>query len=115
MHAYSSKNKSPKKLHFLVDLNVIPSLVAMLGSNIITTVVPALRTLGNIVSGNETQTQVVVAANVLSAVVPLLSHSKKNIRKETCWMLSNIAAGSEEQMTQLFSIPNLLSLVVSSQ
>lgn len=79
---------------------MIPSLVAMLGSNI-TTVVPALRTLGNIVSGNDAQTQAVVAANVLPALVPLLSHSKKNIRKEACWMLSNIAAGSEEQMNEV--------------
>jgi hypothetical protein len=56
-------------------------------------VVPALRTLGNIVSGDDNQTQAVIDANVLPALTALLVNSKKNIRKETCWMLSNIAAG----------------------
>ena len=90
------------KIQAVVDLNVIPTLVAMLGSTTITTAVPALRTLGNIVSGNDSQTQAVVSANVLAALVPLLSHPKKNIRKETCWMLSNIAAGNLDQLNQVF-------------
>ena len=65
----------------------------MLNSGVTQIIVPSLRCLGNIVSGNEQQTQAVIDANVLTNLVTLLSHSKKNIRKETCWMLSNIAAG----------------------
>jgi importin subunit alpha-6/7 len=65
----------------------------MLSCGVNQIVVPALRTLGNIVSGDDSQTQAVVDANVLPALTGLLANSKKNIRKETCWMLSNIAAG----------------------
>jgi hypothetical protein len=65
----------------------------MLNSGVTQIIVPSLRCLGNIVSGNEQQTQAVIDANVLTNLVTLLSHSKKNIRKEACWMLSNIAAG----------------------
>eukprot|EP01037_Dinobryon_pediforme_P016663 gene16663-16843_t len=101
------------KIQAVVDLKVVPTLVAMLGSKNITTAVPALRALGNIVSGNDSQTQAVVDAGVLPALVPLLSHPKKNIRKETCWMLSNIAAGTLTQLNQLFTVPNLLSLVLA--
>lgn len=65
----------------------------MLESNVNQIIVPALRTLGNIVSGDDNQTQAVINANALPALTALLANSKKNIRKETCWMLSNIAAG----------------------
>jgi len=95
-----------------VDLGVIPVLVRMLGNTLPQAIVPALRTLGNIVSGNDSQTQAVVDSGVLSAIVPVLSHQKKNIRKEACWMLSNIAAGSIHQITQLISTSELLPKVL---
>jgi hypothetical protein len=75
-------------------------------------VVPALRTLGNIVSGEDHQTQTVVDCGALSVVMPLLSHAKKNIRKETCWMLSNIAAGNRSQVNSLTNTPNLVTQVL---
>ena len=63
--------------------------------------VPALRTLGNIVTGDDQQTQCVLDANVLTRIVPLLTHTKKNIRKEACWLLSNVAAGTHAQISQV--------------
>ena len=100
------------RIQHVVDLGIVQHMVNMLGSSTITTVVPALRTLGNIVSGNDFQTSEVVKANVLPLVAPLLAHARKNIRKETCWMLSNIAAGNEEQLDMLFNTPNLISSVL---
>lgn len=43
---------------------------------------------------------------------PLLSHPKKNIRKEACWMLSNIAAGSPYQLSQLVNTNSLIPKVL---
>ena len=37
----------------------------------------------------------------LDALVPLLDHEKKNVRKEACWTLSNIAAGTFKQAENL--------------
>ena len=37
----------------------------------------------------------------LHALVPLLDHEKKNVRKEACWTLSNIAAGTFKQAQDL--------------
>jgi hypothetical protein len=74
--------------------------------------VPALRTLGNIVSGNDVQTQAVLDSNIIPLLVPLLKHPKKNIRKESCWMLSNIAAGTEDQISHLLAFPDVLSQVL---
>lgn len=100
------------RIQAVVDLGVVPSLVKMLTSNKNQLIVPALRTLGNIVSGNDVQTQSVLDAGALNALVPLLSNSKKNIRKEACWTLSNITAGTPNQLTQLVSTPEIMPRIL---
>ena len=42
---------------------------------------PALRTLGNIVTGTDQQTQYVLDQNVLPPILPLLTHPKPNMQK----------------------------------
>jgi importin subunit alpha-1 len=102
------------RIQAIVDLpGIIPSLIKMISSNIPTLIIPALRTLGNIVSGNDKQTQSVLnESSSLPALTALLSHAKKSIRKETCWVLSNIAAGTQSQLTSLFSVKDLLPSVL---
>ena len=100
------------RIQAVVDTGVVPYLTNILRSDNVQAVVPSLRTLGNIVSGDDQQTQCVLDANVLTALVPLLSHTKKNIRKETCWLLSNIAAGTLDQLHQLVNTPRLLPRVL---
>lgn len=91
---------------------LVQALVKNLASGKTPLAVPALRSLGNIVSGNDLQTQAVLDANVVPALSPLLSHPKKNVRKETCWMLSNIAAGRVDQLNLLFNVPDLIPNVL---
>ena len=58
--------------------------------------VPALRTVGNIVTGNDLQTQVIINCNALQCLLNLLlNNHKKSIKKETCWTISNITAGTK--------------------
>ena len=85
----------------------------MLGSQNASVVTPALRTLGNFVSGDDTHTQAVIEANILPQAEALLSHSKRNIRKKTCWLLSNIAAGNTSQISILLSNPRLVAAIVA--
>jgi importin subunit alpha-1 len=59
---------------------------------------PALRTVGNIVTGDDMQTQIVLNSGVLNALLSLLSSPKEGIRKEACWTISNITAGNVEQI-----------------
>ncbi|KAJ9055823.1 hypothetical protein DSO57_1039217 [Entomophthora muscae] len=59
---------------------------------------PALRSIGNIVTGDDTQTQVVVNCGALPALHGLLSSSKESLRKEACWTISNITAGNINQV-----------------
>lgn len=102
---------SEERIQRVVDLQVAGRLVELLqqGGSLL---VPALRTLGNFVTGNETQTQVAIDAGLLPALVPLLSHSRKNVRKEALWVLSNVAAGTAAQLKSLCSTPDLLQRVL---
>jgi importin subunit alpha-1 len=100
------------RIQSVVDLGVIPALLAMLQSSKNQFIVPALRTLGNIVSGDDRQTQAVVDAQVIPALLPLLAHSKKNIRKEACWMISNVAAGTPSQLNYLMTLKEVLPKVL---
>ena len=63
--------------------------------------IPALRVMGNVVSGNDAQTQRVIASGAVPSIVAMLNSHKSSIRKETCWVLSNIAAGSVHQIQLL--------------
>ncbi|KAJ6323350.1 hypothetical protein OIU76_010795 [Salix suchowensis] len=61
--------------------------------------VPALRTVGNIVTGDDIQTQCIINTGALPCLLSLLTHNhKKSIKKEACWTISNITAGNKEQI-----------------
>merc|ERR1719309_930896 len=59
---------------------------------------PSLRTLGNIVTGNGSQTDAVLAAQSVPVFAKLLQHPKMNIVKEAAWTVSNITAGNSNQI-----------------
>lgn len=41
-------------------------------------------------------------------LLQLLNHQKKTIRREVCWIISNICAGTSSQINQVLSNSNLL-------
>lgn len=75
---------------------------------------PALRSIGNIVSGSDQQTQMAIDAGVLSALPKLMRHPKPSVQKEAAWAVSNIAAGPRQQIQQLITcglLPHLVDLL----
>jgi len=70
---------------------------------------PALRTLSNIVSGSDDATDYIISLNVVPTIVALLSHAKIAIRKEVCFFLSNVAAGTQPHIDYIFKFPSLLT------
>ncbi|KAK0145705.1 Importin subunit alpha-1 [Merluccius polli] len=62
---------------------------------------PALRSLGNVVTGTDDQTQCVLNAGALALFPALLQHSKPNIQKEAAWTISNITAGKSGQIQEV--------------
>jgi importin subunit alpha-6/7 len=58
----------------------------------------ALRAVGNIVTGDDAQTQMILNCSALPCLHHLLSSPKETIRKEACWTISNITAGNKQQI-----------------
>ena len=67
----------------MVDTGIVGLIIELLDkeSNIVT---PALRTVGNIVSGSDEQTQAIIDAGVMSCMQSLLNHSKRMVYKKAC-------------------------------
>ena len=81
--------------------------------------VPALRTVGNIVTGNDAQTQIVINCGALACLLQLLTtNHKKSIKKEACWTVSNITAGTREQIQSVLDaglVPPLVYLLAHAE
>lgn len=80
--------------------------------------VPALRTIGNIVTGDDRQTQAMLEQKPLPALLGTLSCQRKSLRKETCWTVSNVTAGTPQQIQQVIDanlIPPLVNILKEDQ
>eukprot|EP01024_Parvocaulis_polyphysoides_P068105 TRINITY_DN8252_c0_g4_i2.p1 TRINITY_DN8252_c0_g4~~TRINITY_DN8252_c0_g4_i2.p1 ORF type:complete len:601 (-),score=72.78 TRINITY_DN8252_c0_g4_i2:293-1936(-) len=87
------------RIQEVIQSGVCRRLVELLMHNSPQVLVPALRTVGNIVTGDDHQTQVVINCGALGCILHLFNTShKKSIKKEACWTVSNITAGTKEQI-----------------
>ncbi|KAI9186230.1 hypothetical protein LWI28_015100 [Acer negundo] len=89
------------KIQAVIDVGVCPWLVEFLThpSPFPAVLIPALRTVGNIVTGDDLQTQCIISHQALPCLLNLLTNNyKMSIKKEACWTISNITAGNKEQI-----------------
>ncbi|CAN0065978.1 unnamed protein product [Hapterophycus canaliculatus] len=151
------------KIQAVIEAGVCQRLVELLIHTSPAVQTPALRTVGNIVTGDDLQTQrlmasslnsracakqtlltcfrsvvcwfssrrfsrfgfasgvhaqVIINFNALPWLLNLLSSSKKGIRKEACWTISNITAGNKEQIQAVIEaniIPPLIQLLSNAE
>jgi len=79
---------------------------------------PALRSIGNIVAGTAEEAAVVLRFGVLGCLGELLGSAKKELRKETAWIVSNLTAGDQAQVAAVCAagfVPRLLEMVSSEE
>lgn len=75
---------------------------------------PSLRAIGNIVTGTDEQTQIVIDSGALAVFPALLTHPKNNIQKEAAWTMSNITAGRQDQIQKVMEhglLPYLVGIL----
>ncbi len=84
-----------ERISDLLDTNLLKKMIILLNHKSVSVAIPCLRTIGNIVTGDNDQTQIAVEAGIIPALNETIQHPKKTIRKETCWVLSNITAGTQ--------------------
>ncbi|TQD91776.1 hypothetical protein C1H46_022618 [Malus baccata] len=103
---------SNDKIQAVIDAGVCPRLVELLLHPSPTVLIPALRTVGNIVTGDDAQTQYAIDNQVLSCLNQLLKQNhKKSIKKEACWTISNITAGNKGQIQAVIDAGIVFPLV----
>jgi hypothetical protein len=104
---------------------LVPRLVELLLHPSWRVTKPALRTIGNIVcaecgddnthGGTTTDyTEVILECGAVPRLKELVTHGNREIQKEACWTLSNIAAGTVDQIQAVIdsgAIPPLVKLV----
>uniref|UniRef100_A0AAQ5Y2E5 Importin subunit alpha n=1 Tax=Amphiprion ocellaris TaxID=80972 RepID=A0AAQ5Y2E5_AMPOC len=91
---------------------ILPALCVLIHHTDVSTA--ALRAVGNIVTGTDEQTQVVLNCDALSHFPALLTHPKEKINKEAVWFLSNITAGNQQQVQAVIEaklVPMIIHLL----
>lgn len=68
----------------------------------------ALRAVGNIVTGDDVQTQVVLNCSALPCLLHLLGSPRESVRKEACWTVSNITAGNPQQIQVCLNFSSII-------
>ncbi|XP_047316639.1 importin subunit alpha-like isoform X2 [Impatiens glandulifera] len=100
------------KIQAVIEANVCSRLVELLVHPSPSVLIPALRTVGNIVTGDDVQTQIMIEHQALPSLLNLLTQNyKKSIKKEACWTISNITAGSKEQIQAVIDSGIFLPLI----
>lgn len=103
----------------VIEAGVCRRLVELLLHQSPSVLVPALRTVGNIVTGNDMQTQVVINCGALQCLLSLLTaNHKKSIKKEACWTISNITAGTKDQIQAVIDsslVPPMVHLLGTAE
>lgn len=108
---------------------LVPRLVDLLTHPNWRVTKPALRTIGNIVcaecgddappsAGSSTTadyTDVILECKAVPRLKELITHNHKEIQKEACWTLSNIAAGTIEQIQSVIDSGAIAPLVLLVQ
>ena len=75
-------------------------------------IVPALRILGSLTRNREYLIEMLKENNLMEGLEKVLMSDKKVIRTEACWVLSNIAAGSLEDVNFLLSHEKLVGKLI---
>lgn len=96
--SYLSDGESDR-IQAVVNGNCLSRLVQLLTHSQASIQTPALRTVGNVVTGNDVQTQAVLdCQGLMPALLSLLTSPRKVVRKEATWTVSNIMAGKPGQI-----------------
>lgn len=99
-HISDDKSINNEKITAVIEASACPKLVKFLSSKSDKMRSPAIRCIGNLVTGDAKQTQHVLDCGLLEHL-PSLLNGKKNIQKETCWAISNITAGTSSQIISI--------------
>ncbi|GAU11879.1 hypothetical protein TSUD_195020 [Trifolium subterraneum] len=93
---------SNDKIQAVIEAGVCARLVQLLLHPSPSVVIHALRTLGNIATGDDMQTQAVIEAGLIASLVNLFQNAEFHIQTEVAWAFFNASSGdTNEQIKYL--------------
>jgi len=100
--------------------SLVPRLIDLLMHASWRVTKPALRTIGNIVCAEDEKdyTESIIDHGAVPYLRQLVCHQNKEIQKEACWTLSNIAAGTTSQIQAVIesgAIPLIMKLANANE
>eukprot|EP01069_Polyplicarium_translucidae_P011069 Polyplicarium_translucidae@DN3486_c0_g1_i1.p1 len=116
--SYISDGPHESHIEAVVQSGVCKRLVELLGHKEPQVQTPALRAVGNIVTGSDSQTEVIIICNALPLLQNLLGSQRRGICREACWAISNITAGNKRQIQEVIEagiVPTLIELLGSAE
>jgi hypothetical protein len=105
------KRRDTGHLDELIDRGVASRMVELLSNPSQDIQIPALRTVGNIATGNDRQTDAVLLAGCLAPLSEMVKSGRRNVQKEAAWTISNITAGNRNQIQRVIESPAVAVLV----
>ncbi|XP_057958209.1 importin subunit alpha-1a-like [Malania oleifera] len=88
-----------KNVQAIIEAGFCPHLVELLLHPTPSVLSPVLLIIGNIVTGDDSQTQCIIDHGALPCLLNLLTcNYEMSIMKSACWAISNITAGNREQI-----------------
>lgn len=96
----------------VIKLGIIHQLIQILDYGSAQAIFPVLRVIGNISTGTEAHTDVLLDHDALRVLDKYITCKKASVRKEVCWILSNIAAGNPSQVQKLLSYQGLIPKIL---
>ncbi|CEL92484.1 unnamed protein product [Vitrella brassicaformis CCMP3155] len=114
--SHVTDGRADKGIEAVVGSGVCGRLVELMGHDSRMTQIPAVRTVGNVVAGNDVQTQAMIDFGAIPALQALLSSPVVGIRRQACWTISNIMAGSREQRQAVIDgdvVPQVITIATT--
>uniref|UniRef100_A0A0A8ZAZ5 Importin subunit alpha n=1 Tax=Arundo donax TaxID=35708 RepID=A0A0A8ZAZ5_ARUDO len=100
----SDSSNDSHKIQYVIDAGACPRLAELLTHSSSSVLIPALRVVGNIVTGNDEQTQAVINRIVIGPLVHLMQTAKFDIQREAARAISNVTSGGKhDQIKYLVS------------
>lgn len=96
----------------MIDSGVVPKIIKNLEETAMGLVIPSIRILGNISTGSAEHTNELLAKGLLGPLEKVLEHHKKVVRREACWVVSNITAGNKFQVDAILARESMLKNIL---
>jgi len=91
---------------------LIPTIIGFLNHPSSRIQAGCLRVVGNIVTGTDEQATAILRMDLLKHLVPLIDSANDQTACQAVWTLSNVAAGTEEHISELLGIQGMAETLI---